>query len=198
MGSVTTREAAQRVAGSSGSLCGSEGSIPWYQDTVMSTVGAIGTMKSTPLRPVATTRTPAGGVKDSLAVFPVISPLTLASWVATSGAGSPRSSVVSVTLSVFAGSQAGTAWAAAAGTHTRRQTARHADGRAGKLHVPTRSIPATYRESDFQSRRTGRRAVASQAQSGRPGPRWTPPSQRSIRGRIAVPSRTALPSGVSS
>ena len=61
IGSVTTAAAAQLVSGSLASLVGSEGSMACCQDTVIATLAAIGTMKSTLDRPVARTFTPGGG-----------------------------------------------------------------------------------------------------------------------------------------
>jgi hypothetical protein len=72
------------------------------------------------------------------------------------------------------------------GASTRCRTTRSASG-SGRT-----------RRTGTQSSRTGRRASGSQAQSGRPAPRWTPPSQRSSGGRVAWPVRRASPSGVSS
>ena len=62
IGSVTTVEAAQLSSGSLGSLDGSEGSMACRHDTAIGTLAAIGTMKSTPDRPAASTFTPGGGL----------------------------------------------------------------------------------------------------------------------------------------
>jgi hypothetical protein len=131
IGNVTTVEAAQCCAGSLGSLDGSEGSIACSHETVMATLGAIGTTNASPDACAESTLTPAGGAYVSLTVVPVNSALTATSWVATSAAGAPRSSLVSLTASVLSGAQAGTVWAAAEAAHASSPTARAIAAAAG-------------------------------------------------------------------
>ena len=61
IGSVTTLDAVQLCDGSLGSLVGSDGSTAWRQETVMATLGAMGTTRATPDEFDPVTFTPGGG-----------------------------------------------------------------------------------------------------------------------------------------
>ena len=131
-------------------------------DTVIGTLAAIGTMKSTPDRPAASTFTPGGGAVGLGSVVPVNSAATLTSCVAISGAASSRSSLVSFTASVFSGAQAGSACPATGAAHTSRhedERSRAGGPSAGEPHVPTRSIGATVAHSDTPSAGLTQRAA---------------------------------------
>ena len=71
-----TREAAQPVAGSSGSALGSEGSRDCRHETVMSTDDEFGAIRLVFSPDVAICRTPCGGVTLTRLAFPVKSALT--------------------------------------------------------------------------------------------------------------------------
>ena len=67
-----TREAAQPVAGSSGSASGSEGSRDCRQETVIGTDAAFGAIRLVFSPDVAICRTPCGGVTLTRVGFPPV------------------------------------------------------------------------------------------------------------------------------